>query len=754
VAWSRVQSAATAATASAVTSASVTYGSNVSAGTKLIAVVVTSTQTGTTTTTASVKDAALNSWTLIGRKSGGASPVLVDVSLWALDTPAGDVGAKPALTAALSGGTANIAILIQEVSGLLAGNTAAMADGNPAGLSGAATGTTGSPAYSSTAASEYLVSAYGDDGGPVTWTKPAALTSDTASLNSQPYAGIALAYGNSTGGAEAGSWSLAGSAAEWGTLLAAFRLPAVLPGTASLSGSGTLAGTGAFQGTAALSGSGTLSGTGTSTGFGGGGVLSGTGTLGGTVTGTFLYTATISGTGALSAAGTAVLVFTGGASTYAATYAATYPGTPGPPVFSGSGTLSLSGVVLKFPAALAGQGTLAVLSSGGLVFASPGAATPQAYPLSSQVAVAPVNTAQWQYLGTLGTVTALTYSFTCPGGCDKMTATIMVPAAYRTSLFNPGWRVQVTRGGHVVWTGKMDEPVPTSSGWNLTASGDGNRGTDFLAIFDHAWPSGEPDEAVNRAIAYGMPWVNPGIGNPPGAWFGQAVDTGAQTITAMLNLICTRGGLTWYVNSQPGGVPGSHLSVFPLPSVPSRLLVASTPVARTLGGDINTIWLRYEVTADNSTTGATASYAIAFVQNTASALAHGPIETYIDLSSAGVMTQAAAQAVGSYVLSIYQRASFAGPFTARYGQLTTTGGAPVDPGTDQAGTVCKLILTDFGYGGEVTPQFPVQFIVGSYSWDDLAQVATITPYQAIDQSLTGMLSLENTVLTPVAAAGP
>ena len=450
-------------------------------------------------------------------------------------------------------------------------------------------------------------------------------------------------------------------------------------------------------------------------------------------------------------------MFTGGGST-CSKYASTYPG--GAPVFSGTGTLGLPGVVLGFPAALSGSGTLSILqATGGLVFASPGAATPQAYPLSSQVAVAPPGSANWQYLGTLGTVTALTYSFTCPGGADKMTATVMVPASYRTQLFNPGWQVKITRGGHVIWTGKLDEPQPSAQGWTLTAVGDGSRGSDFLAIYTSTWPAGQPDESINGAISRGLPWANPGVGTPPGAWFGQAVDSGAQTITALLTLICTRGGLTWYVSSQPGGVPGSDLSVFPLPTTPNRLLTSNTPVGRTLGGDINTIFIRYQATADipagGTGTGTAATFAITSVQNAASVAAHGTIETYIDLSDVGVQTAAAAQAVGNSVLAVYQRASFAGPFTGSYGQLMNTGGVPVDPGADQAGTMCKLILTDFGFGGEVTPQFPVTFITGTYEWDDLAQRFTITPYVSVDSSLQGMLSLENTVLKPVAAAsGP
>jgi hypothetical protein len=283
--------------------------------------------------------------------------------------------------------------------------------------------------------------------------------------------------------------------------------------------------------------------------------------------------------------------------------------------------------------------------------------------------------------------------------------------------------------------------------------GAGNRGTDFLAVYSGTWPSGQPDASINAAISRGLAWANPGVGTPSGAWFGQGVDSGAQTITALLNLICTRGGLTWMVNSQPGGVPGDDLSVFPLPTVVNRLLVCTTPVARTLGGDINTIYIRYEISADTTsgTTSVPAVYGTTIAQNAASVAAHGEMETYIDLSDVGVMSAGAAQAVGQQVLAIYTRASWAGPFTASYGQLLTTGGQPIDPGTDQAGNVVRLILCDFAYGGEVSP-VPVQFPVGSYTWDDFQQVATLVPYVSVDQSLTGLLSLANTEMTPITVA--
>ena len=200
------------------------------------------------------------------------------------------------------------------------------------------------------------------------------------------------------------------------------------------------------------------------------------------------------------------------------------------------GTLTVAAkATLKFTAGLFGGGFLTIPQvAGGLVNGVGGAGTPMALPGSSQVAVAPPGSTNWQWLGTLGQVTALTYSYVCPGGCDKMSMTLMVPASYRTQLFNPGWQVKITRGGHQVWDGKLDEPQPSASGWTLTAVGTGNRGTDFTSFYS-AWTTcgrqDEPDEIINRAIGRGLPWANPGYNSSPlfsQFWMGQATDPGRR----------------------------------------------------------------------------------------------------------------------------------------------------------------------------------------------------------------------------------
>lgn len=344
-----------------------------------------------------------------------------------------------------------------------------------------------------------------------------------------------------------------------------------------------------------------------------------------------------------------------------------------------------------------------------------------------------------RWLGTLGHVTGLKYSFTCPGGCDQMSATLQVPARFRTDALNPGRIVQVIRGASVVWDGKLDEPLPSADGWSITAHGSGTFGADFMATYSGAWPgttSQVPDKAVNDAIGRGLRWVNPGVNGVSGIYLGQPVDPGAQSVTDLLNLVCSKGGLTWYVSCRPRG---NVLSVFPLPTTVNRLLVSDSPVPRTLGGDVNTIWLRYEINEDTNT-GTPATYGLTSATLPDSITAHGRMETYDDLSSVGLQSAGSAQLVGNQILKRYNRASFGGPFTVRYGQLLTTGGTPVDLGSEEAGGVCRVLLTDYGYGGEVSAA-PVQFIVGAYEYDDQAQIATVTPFQSLNLSLSGLIGV-------------
>jgi hypothetical protein len=93
VAWSVIQSAGSASTAAAFTKAVTFSTANLSSGTKIIALVAVSSFSGAASIT-SVKDGAGNALTLIKSGSSGTGNIEM-TGLFALDTPAGDVGSKP-----------------------------------------------------------------------------------------------------------------------------------------------------------------------------------------------------------------------------------------------------------------------------------------------------------------------------------------------------------------------------------------------------------------------------------------------------------------------------------------------------------------------------------------------------------------------------------------------------------------------------------------------------------------------------------
>lgn len=224
-AWSHLQSAS-GTTATAGTTVAATYGSNVSAATVLLAHVSFFANNNAAATIASVKDGSGNSFAQVAIELLNNSAAKGSATIWALATPAGDVGAKPVITATVnSPGHNGASIVVQEISGIRA-----TADGTAgtAFATGAASITPS--AYSSSAAGEYLVALFGDDGGPETATQAGSgYTTDSNSQNTNGSADVVVAYKNSTGGAESGGWTMSGSLVAQGAILVAFPLLPVVP---------------------------------------------------------------------------------------------------------------------------------------------------------------------------------------------------------------------------------------------------------------------------------------------------------------------------------------------------------------------------------------------------------------------------------------------------------------------------------------------------------------------------------------------
>jgi hypothetical protein len=346
-----------------------------------------------------------------------------------------------------------------------------------------------------------------------------------------------------------------------------------------------------------------------------------------------------------------------------------------------------------------------------------------------------------RYFFEFGPVASLEYQFTQPGGFAQATFALERESTFRVPSMNPGQIVRVFRGTTWLGDGKLLEPVYNDQqGWVHTVQGAGGFGDGFRAIYT-SWNGDDP---VNQAITRGLRWSNPGIGGVSGLWLGQPPDSGSQSVTEALTLMCSNGGLTWGVDRR------NVLSVKPIPALTranvTRLAWVTVPVARTIAADVNTIWVRYQATADNTTSGAAATFGLTSSSVAGSVSRHGVLEAYMDLSSAGTLAGSTAQGVANAVLSNYQRAAWLGPYSFGYGQLTNVGGFPVDPGCEGPGEVYQLMITDAAYGGEVVPG-PVRFVGGATSYNNETNMIDITPAQAVTSDLGTMMQEITAALT-------
>lgn len=403
-----------------------------------------------------------------------------------------------------------------------------------------------------------------------------------------------------------------------------------------------------------------------------------------------------------------------------------------------------------------------------------------------------------KWLGQIGHVANVDYTYSLPGGPEQLTCILQVEPNFRDSAMNPGRIVTVHKGGSCIWEGTLTEPQPASTGWTITANGVGTYGANFGAWWQMPTsttnsagatitkaPGWNPDGPVDLAISRGLRWLNRGIGNPAGIYTGPIQNAGSITLTDFMNLLTTGGSLIWELQ-QPASAssfpPGPwELRVYTLPQdfsgdplqagAPQRVstevlqggkwkrvdrivaeprtppqlhIVNVNPIARTLTADINSVILYYQITADTTATSTVkskaATYGTVMVDNPGSVAIHGRMEYYLDISNAGVFTAANAAAVGRNVLNKYLRANFSSAFSVQPGQLLNDGGVPVDLGVNWGGYTCDVQGINFAAGGEVGLA-PITFVIGQYEFNDQTQTATITPFQSARADISSIVNM-------------
>lgn len=382
------------------------------------------------------------------------------------------------------------------------------------------------------------------------------------------------------------------------------------------------------------------------------------------------------------------------------------------------------------------------------------------------------------WLGTLAYEQDMSYSWAIPGGPTNLSFTLTMPITSRPQALNPGRIVQAWRGGSCIWEGIIQEPTPTSTGYACTANGAGTYGQNYAAVYTK-WNADEP---INEAINRGLRWRNDGIGKPTGIFVQNPQDTGSFVIQDFLNQLCTGGQLYWTLEPPnsvrpPAGPWTIRLRTFPndfdgnplsaglgtpeqwqinnwvrtdlkrfLPRLPPELYIVNTnPIARTITNDYNTLWIKHQLTADTpaksnpKSPAKAATFETICVDNPASVAKHGRVEYYLDVTNAGVMTQAQVIAIGQNILTHYVRANYAQAFTVQPGQLVNNGGTPVDLGCNHVGKVASVQVVTEEFGGEVS-YGTVNFLVGDYAFDNTTQTATLTPYQSQFSDISSVIA--------------
>lgn len=380
------------------------------------------------------------------------------------------------------------------------------------------------------------------------------------------------------------------------------------------------------------------------------------------------------------------------------------------------------------------------------------------------------------WLGTISYEQNLVMSWSVPGGPSSLSFTLTLPPNKRPVALNPGRIIQAFRGASCIWEGIFQEPTPNANGFDCTVNGAGTYGDNYGAMYK-IWNADEP---LYQAINRGLRWNNDGIGKPAGIYLNTPQDTGSMTITDFLNQLCTGGALYYSIDPPDGAkVPAGPWTVslkpFPndldgnplsagistpeqwavnewqridlkakLPRLPPDLYIVNiNPIPRTVANDYNTLLIKYQVTGDTSagstTTASAATYDTVVVDNPASVALHGRNEYYLDISSAGTMTEAQVISIGQQILTKYVRANFAQAFTVQPGQLLNNGGVPVDLGCNWAGKVASVQVMTAAFGGEVT-YGTTSFLIGDYEYDDASQTATLSPYQSQYTDIGSLIS--------------
>jgi hypothetical protein len=321
------------------------------------------------------------------------------------------------------------------------------------------------------------------------------------------------------------------------------------------------------------------------------------------------------------------------------------------------------------------------------------------------------------------------WTWLADGGCGEASWRMYAPATFRHPALRRGQLVQLKLGSFGTWAGLLAEPTYGDDGWEMAASGlstvAGDTDSGFAALNGAGEPTTWVDDAIDRAIDRGLPWIRPSSISA-----GPFIDAGATDDLLYLADLLDRWANS--VSKRWGVDADRHVYAAADPTTPTWHM---TPGSGTFGLADDTyashVYLRYYDTSFTLATATAGDDAAADLYRRKEVIVDGTDYGAIDTGKAtgyaqGLIDKGKARLGWTNTLE-----------PTRY-QLTTPGGAPACLPMVKAQQMVRLHgLTD--EQGQPLPY--VDFVIGATDFDAAENHLSIAPVGLVERNLADVLTV-------------
>lgn len=341
------------------------------------------------------------------------------------------------------------------------------------------------------------------------------------------------------------------------------------------------------------------------------------------------------------------------------------------------------------------------------------------------------------WLGTIGQITGLQWSWSWPGGPEKASFKFWRDARYNHRALTQGRTIGICVGAGKHVTGILSRPG-RGNPWEIEVDGMGVVGNNYIA---EAFDPFDLDAVVDAAITRGLPWTR--ITNMPtgiGDRSSGGGDAQRLSVAGALSKVLPETGQSWHINPDGGAIV-----LDTLPTTPTHLLLTADPArGRTVADYVSA----YLVVYNDSASGKVQT---TWVRSTPAENVRPPVEEILDLTGRGQMTGTQARVIAGARLTIKgQRAPFADSFTFAHGMVRNLYGTPVDLASLKLPMLARLMLTDPDHPAETSYAAATDLLIRRITYFDDTDTVELEP---LDLTSSDLKSLLGSASAPTADGG-